>query len=56
MLQYPPSIIAAASLCEAYKKISKRMHPDAPSDWEKKVEYFTRESLGFNKEKDGAAE
>jgi G2/mitotic-specific cyclin-B, other len=55
MLQYPPSIIAAASLCQAYKSITRRMHPDSSSECEKKVEIFVRESLGFNKG-DGSAE
>jgi cyclin B len=55
MVQYPPSILAAASLCQAYKSITRRLHPEAPSDCERKVETFVRENLGFNKES-GSAE
>ncbi len=49
MLQYPTSIIAAAALSQAYKTITRRLHPDV-SDSEKRVESFIRDSLGFLRE------
>lgn len=49
MIQYPTSVIAAASLCQAYKSITRRLHPDTP-DMEKRIENYIRDSLGFNKD------
>ena len=49
MLQYPCSLIAAASLCQAYKSITRRIHPEG-HDCEKRVETFVRDSLGFVKD------
>jgi hypothetical protein len=41
--------LAAASLCQAYKSITRRLHPETPQECERKVEIFVRESLGINK-------
>lgn len=49
MIQYPSSILAAAALCQSYKMITKRLHPDM-HDCEKKIENHIRESLGVTKD------
>ncbi len=49
MIQFPSSVISAASLCQAYKSITRRLHPETP-DMEKRIENYIRESLGFNKD------
>lgn len=46
MLHYQSSVLAAAALLQAYKIITRRVHPEAG---EKRVEAFVRESLGFTK-------
>lgn len=50
MLQYPFSVVAGAALCQAYKSVTRKLHPEAPADCEKRVEMFVRENLGFNKD------
>ncbi len=51
MIQYPSSIIAAAALCQSYKMITRKLHPEA-LDCEKKIESHIKESLGVTKDSD----
>ena len=46
MAQYSSSTIAAAALCQSYKAITKRLHPDV-IDSDKRIELHIKESLGI---------
>ncbi len=47
MLQYQYSIIAAASLCQAYKTITRRMYPHNSIENDRRIEQYVRDTLGL---------
>ena len=47
MIEYPNSIIAAAALCQSYKMITRKLHPDS-LDCERKIESHILDSLGMS--------
>jgi hypothetical protein len=53
MLQYPSSILAAAALSEAYKKITRKLYPNRV-ECEKKIDAYMRDSLNLAKENSGS--
>jgi cyclin B len=47
MIEYPNSIIAAAALCQSYKMITRKLHPDS-LDCERKIESHILDTLGMS--------